>query len=432
MAIKAPQGSVVDLPRGTSDFDTKDSIAVKEIISIVEEVFKRYGFSPIHTPSIENTAVLNAKAYGTDSTKEIFVIEGGESALRFDFTVPLARYMAMNKDIALPFKRYQIGNVWRKEEPQKMREREFIQADIDIVGSKDLQSDVECIAAMADAIYSLGIDDFTLLINSRGILNAILSNFDVKPELQQKAIKVMDKMSKTSVNDTIKQLVELGMDQNASEKLVNFIISGATNEEKLSKLLINVPDAKAEIDKLKDAIDLLSNYNIKGELKVDFSLARGLDYYTGMVWEVVAQLDGKRTPSIASGGRYDNLLGMYSKTQMAAVGSSLGISRIFELMKSKAEKKTYASIFIANIGKQNVPYVINIAKKLRSFAVYVDMNVTERGISKQLDYASSLKIKNVVIVGDKEREVNKVKLRDMTTGTEELIDIDTLISRLKK
>src|SRR5271154_5492844 len=184
MAIKNPQGSIVDLPRGTSDFNTKDSIELKEIISVVEEVFKRYGFSPIHTPSIENTAVLNAKAYGAEQTKEMYILEGGDTALRFDLTVPLARYMAMNKDIPLPFKRYQIGNVWRKDEPQRMREREFVQADADIVGSKDLQSDAECIAVMADAIRSLGIQNFTILINSRGILSAIMNVFGIKADLQ--------------------------------------------------------------------------------------------------------------------------------------------------------------------------------------------------------------------------------------------------------
>src|SRR5271156_3930481 len=198
MAIKTPQGSIVDLPRGTSDFNTKDAIELKEIVSVVEEIFKRYGFSPIYTPSIENTAVLNAKAYGAEQTKEMYIIEGGDTALRFDLTVPLARYMAMNKDIPLPFKRYQIGNVWRKDEPQRMREREFVQADADIIGSKDLQSDAECIAVMTDAIYSLGIESFTLMINSRGILSTILNSFGINPELQPKAIRIIDKMSKTS------------------------------------------------------------------------------------------------------------------------------------------------------------------------------------------------------------------------------------------
>lgn len=432
MAIKTPQGSVVGLPRGTNDFNARDSILMKEIISIAEEIFKRYGFSPIITPSIENTAVLNAKAYGDETTKEMYLLEGGDAALRFDLTVPLARFMAMNKDIPLPFKRYQIGTVWRKDEPQKMRDREFMQADVDIVGSKDLQSDAECIAAMTDAIRAIGIRNFTVLINSRGILGAILKAFAIREDLHPKVIRIIDKMSKISAAETVNQLKTIDIDQNTAEKMINFIKWGKTNEEKLEKVEINVPDSKPEVEKLKQVLAMLSSYGIESEVDVDFSLARGLDYYTGLVWEVVAEIDGKATPSIASGGRYDNLVGIYSKSPTPAVGSSLGLSRIFELTKNRAERKTFASVFMANIGKDTAPYAIEIAMKLRSLGVYVDMNVTERGISKQLDYSNSVGIKNVAIVGARERDAKKVNFRDMLTGTEELIDIDTLIMRLKK
>lgn len=432
MAIKAPQGSIVDIPRGTNDFSTKDSISLMETISVIEEVFKRYGFSPIITPAIENTAVLNAKAYGDESTKEMYIIEGGDVALRFDLTVPLARYMAMNKDIPLPFKRYQIGNVWRKDEPQRMREREFMQADIDIIGSKDIQSDAECIAALSEAISTVGIEDFEILINSRGILNAVLNSFGIKEELHAKAIRIIDKMSKLSTTDTLNQLQDLGISQTTSEKLISFITWGTTNEERLEKLIVNTPEAKPEADKLKELIEILHNYSMKGEIKVDFSLARGLDYYTGLVWEVIVTSDSQKVPSIASGGRYDNLVGTYSKVQVPAVGSSIGLSRIFELLKNKVGRKTYANVYIANIGKENIAYSISIANKLRGNGIYVDMNVTEKNISKQLDYSNSLGIKRVAIIGNKEKAAGKINFRDMVAGTEELIDLDALVSKLKK
>ncbi len=431
MAIKSPQGSVVDLPRGTTDFNTKDSIALNEILSIIEETFKRYGFSPIITPAIENTQVLNAKAYGDESTKEMYVIEGGGEALRFDLTVPLARYMAMNKDLPLPFKRYQIGTVWRKDEPQRMRNREFFQADVDIIGSKDVQSDAECIAAMADAINSVGITEFEVLVNSRGVLNAILTSFGVIGDMQQKAIRVIDKMSKLSTKDTITQLVALGMEQNNADKLLNFLTSGNSNEEKLDKLLINVKEAAPDIENIKKLLSTLASYGMTSNIRVDFSLARGLDYYTGLVWETVVTSENQKTPSIASGGRYDNLIGLYSKSPVPAVGSSIGVSRVFELLKNRSESKTYAKVFIATIGKDNIPYSMEIAKKLRSEGIYVDLNVNEKGISKQLEYSNSIGIKYVAIIGNKENAAKQVNFRNMLDGTEELIDVDALISKLR-
>lgn len=432
MAIKNPQGSIVDLPRGVSDLNTRDSIALKEVIYIIEEVFKRYGFSPITTPAIENKEVLNAKAYGQESAKDMYMIEGGDTALRFDLTVPLARFMAMNKDIPMPFKRYQIGNVWRKDEPQWMRQREFLQADIDIVGSRDVQSDAECVAAVADALRAIGIGSFTILVNSRGILNSILNMFSIKEGKQGSAIRIIDKMSKVSMSETIKQLQEVGVDANNAEKLTKFITWGSTNEEKLEKLAVNVPDAKPEIEKIKEFMSILEGYGISKDVKVDFSLARGLDYYTGLVFEFSTTLDGQKTPSIAGGGRYDNLIGIYSKNSVPAVGLSIGLSRILELLKNKSERKSYANVFIAIIGKDNTQYAMSVAKKLRASKIYTDLNVTERGISKQLEYSNSIGVKYVAIIGNREKEAKKVNFRDMTAGTEELIDIDTLISRLKK
>ena len=179
----------LSLPRGTKDYNPGETILLKQIILVIEEAFKRFGFHPITTPAIELLSTLNAKAYGEDAKKEIYKIEGAEEGLRYDFTVPLARFMAMNKDLPLPFKRYQIGNVWRMDEPQKMRNREFIQADIDIIGSPEPISDAEVISPIAFALGELGITDYRILINSRMILDRILGKFKVPDQRHNEAIR---------------------------------------------------------------------------------------------------------------------------------------------------------------------------------------------------------------------------------------------------
>ena len=432
MATKSPRGSIIDVPRGTSDFGPMEAITINEIVSIIEEIFKRHGFSPIITPSLETKEVLNANAYGEDSNKEIYAIEGADLALRFDFTVPLARFMAMNRDTPLPFKRYQIGNVWRKDEPQHMRSREFMQADIDIVGSSDLSSDVEIIAASLFALEALDIRNCVVLLNSRPILNLLLAYFKVSDKNRNRAIRALDKMSKLSIYDTITQLKEAGMSENDSQKMISFITEKSSGEDKLHKLETEIPESKYDAERLRSAISMLKKYGLKAEIRIDLSLARGLDYYTGMVWEVIIETAESRSPSISSGGRYDNLIGLYSKSNLPAVGTSIGISRIFEILRSRAISKTQAQVFIARIGPDSYDYSVSVAQKLRKAGIYVELDITERGISKQLDYSSSLGIRYVAIIGSREIGLGKMRMRDMQSGTEELLDVDAAIASLKK
>lgn len=431
MAIKATGTSQLDIPRGTRDFGTHDAIRLNNMLSVVEEVFKRHGFSPIITPSIEKSEVLSAKAYGEEQTKEMYFIEGKESALRFDFTVPLARYMSMNKDIPLPFRRYQIGTVWRRDEPQHMRSREFIQADVDIVGSASQLSDFECISATMDAIDSIGVSTAMLLINSRPILNAIVGHFHVPEPKTIAAIRLIDKMHKTSVSETVDGLKQLGMQENDAQEMISFMNMKATNDEKLEKLEMEIDLAKQEAQKMKSLLSLLGKADLSGKVAVDLSLARGMDYYTGFVWEVIISQEGKRLPSIASGGRYDGLIGMYSKSNLPAVGFSIGISRIFDLQESYSKLKTYSKVLIAPIGEQSIDYAVSASKSMRNAGIYTDLSVSEKGVSKQLEYANSLGIRYVAIVGSREIAQGKVNLRDMQSGQEELLEIQAAISKIK-
>jgi len=421
----------VPIPRGVRDYSPAEAISINYITGVIEEVYKRFGFYPIQTPSIEMKSVLNAKVYGEESGKELFEIEGEESGLRYDFTVPLARYVASNRDLPLPFKRYQIGNMWRKEEPQKMRYREGIQADIDIVGTKEIDADAEVIAAASMALEQLGIRNYVVVINSRQMLQKIMEYFKVPAEKSTQALRILDKLQKLSGEEILKQFAAAGIDRRVGEELLSFVKQEKSNDEKLQMMSANIPESKAEVDRMTELLSLLGEYKLNGRITVDLALARGLNYYTGFVWEFIIEEDGKRMPSIGAGGRYDNLIETLSKRSVPAVGSSLGISRIFDLIAPEDGKKTYAKVFIAFIGQQNRGYAISVANMLRGNGVYVDLNTTSRNLSKQMEYAGSLRIRNVLILGDKEREQGKVKFRNMETGVEELISIEEAIRKLK-
>jgi histidyl-tRNA synthetase len=421
-----------DKPRGTRDFSPAEAISIKYITGVAEEVFKRFGFYPIETPAVENLSTLNTKAYGGESTKEIYKIDGEAEGLRYDFTVPLARYVASNKDLTLPFKRYQIGTIWRRDEPQKMRYREFLQADIDIVGSSDIDGDAEIVAASSMVFEELGLRDYIVLLNSRQLLQQILLFFKVPADKQTQVFRILDKMQKISRDDAIKQLQEVGMDSKSAEELLNFVEQEGSNEEKLQKLEANIEGAKEFVGKTRELLSLLGEYKLNGKIVLDLALARGLDYYTSFVWEFIFEENGKRLPTVGGGGRYDNLIGMFLKKNVPATGSSLGISRIFDVLAPSNEKKSYAKVFVAYLGAQNRGYAMNAANTLRGNGIYVDLNTTTRNLSKQLEYAASLGIENVIIVGDKEQDANKLKLRNMATGAEELISLQEAIEKLRE
>ncbi len=420
----------LSLPRGTTDLGPADAITLKGICAVVEEVYKRFGFYPIETPAIELMETLNVKAYGEDSKNEIYVIEGGEEGLRYDFTVPLARFIAMNKDLQMPFKRYQIGRIWRMDEPQKMRHREFLQADLDVIGSADVSSDAEVIAATAIALEMIGVEAYTLLINSRIFLNAILNMFKIPEDKHGAVIRCIDKMEKIGAMETSAQITKLGVENKAAQALIDFLKTKNDNAELLNTLKIQLPEIKPEIERMEELLLLLARHGIRGKITVDLSLARGFDYYTGAVWEFVAYAQGERLPTLASGGRYDRLIGIYAKKELPAVGSSVGISRVFDALKNGSVTRTYAKVYLAPIKKDNLAYAINIATALRSAGIYVDMNLTQRNIAKQMEYANSLRIPFVAIVGNMEMEANKIKLRNMQTGEEAMLTAEECIIRL--
>ena len=280
----------------------------------------------------------------------------------------------------------------------------------------------------------MGVDNYKIYINSRVFLNSILSYFGVSEQNQKQAIVTIDKMPKMSADEIILQLSKLS-NQEVAQKIVNFINQEGTNEEKLNILEANIKDERLaeEIKKARKLLELLGSYNLDRELVIDLSLARGLDYYTGFVWEFIKTDDaGKRLPTIAAGGRYDNLIGIYAKSSLPACGTSIGIDRVFEMLKTDASEKSYTKLFVAYIGSENEVYAINTANKCRAAGIYTDMNLTERNISKQLDYANAIKCKYVMILGNEERQGKVVRLKNMISGNEELLPLEEAIEIVKK
>ncbi len=418
-----------NLPRGVRDYGPSEAIALHETISVVEEIFKRFGFYPIMTPALESIETLNSKVYGEESTKEIFLLQDGESGLRFDLTVPLARFVAGRKDLPLPFKRYQIDRAWRKDEPQHMRFREFIQADIDIIGASETKSDAEVIAATAKALEALGID-YTIFINHRVLLSSILDFFKIPASKHPTVMRILDKMAKIQHEELISQMASAGIALRLAEDLFMFLTEKKTNSDLLGKISGSLGGETPELRAISELLELLMQYGLRGKIEIDLSLARGLDYYTGFIYEFVSFHEGKRLPTIASGGRYDNLIGAFSKASLPAVGCSVGISRVVDLINS-GSRKTAANIFVAYIAEEDFPYALEVANSLRESGKYVDMNLHKRSISKQLEYVNALGIKYVAIIGKIEREAGKVKLRNMLSGEEELVAVADINKKVR-
>ncbi len=423
---------MISTPRGMRDYSFEEAMFINAIISKIESVFKRFGFAPIITPSIENDNVLNAKNYGEEAGKEIFGIEGEDASLRYDFTMPMARYVAMNKDLQMPFKRYQIGTIWRKEEPQLMRTREFIQADVDIVGSTKISSDAEVLGATAIACDEAGFENYVIHLNSRILLNEILDMFNIDKEKHAAALRQIDKLYKIGSQQVVENLKQAGIEEKTANQIVAFI-SPENEEKSIEELTAYSQKAKEEMNKVQKLIEMVKSYGIDGGIKLDISLVRGFDYYTGFIWEFVVEKEGSRLPSIGGGGRYDNLIGLLSGSRLIpATGSSIGITRLFELTYEETKVKTYSQVFVAYISEEDFDYAFGVAKSMRNAGINTDLNLLDRSISKQLEYASSMGIPYTIIIGKQERAQGKLRLRDMSTGEEELLDINAVIQKLKE
>jgi len=420
--------------KGARDIKPEEMILRQNITNKLKKVFEKYGYNPLETPIIERYDVLSVK-YGagadSDAQKEIFQFKDRgkrKLGLRFELTLSMCRYIAMNPNTKLPFKRYEIGRVYRDGPIKLGRTREFYQCDVDIVGTNEVIADAEIIKLALSVFKELGLDAY-IEVNNRKLLNGVLEYANVKKEKRMPAIIILDKLKKIGVRSVNKELKQLGV-KASSVKKINEIFKAKGSLTQLRNLIKN-DEAKEGLDELNELFGYFSKKELENVI-FNISLARGLSYYTGIVFEGFLR-KSKVTSSICGGGRYDDLIGLLlqSKEKIPATGISFGLVPIMEAIKlSKKElKKTVTKVFVIPIGNTKNK-ALQIAQDLRKADINADIDLIGRGISKNLNYANIMKIPYVIFVGERELKQKKVKLRNMKSGKEELLSIDKLIKKL--
>ncbi|MFA5929412.1 MAG: histidine--tRNA ligase [Candidatus Micrarchaeia archaeon] len=396
-------------PKGMRDFLPDEAAKRESAIEAIKRTYRKFGFVPMDTPALESVEVLERKC-GEEIKGQLFRVDDGKTALRFDLTVPLSRVASLNT-FKKPFKRYCIAPVWRREEPQKGRFREFYQADADIIGCPTVRAEAELIACAVSAIEALGFSGATVLLNDRRIITAIAASLLSGKE--STVLRILDKREKIGDAACVEQLVAAGAKEKDARKLLSDLTAAKTNAEALS---VAEKYSKEGAESLKEILALVKEYG-KYEVRIDLSLVRGLDYYTGAIFEITL---GKEMGSVAGGGRYDNLLSMYGQAD-SAVGISLGFERLMVLMGARAPEKR--GVFVAAVKDEFYSYALQVAGKLRAQGVEAQTDLNARNLKKQMDYAAGC-CRFIAVVGEREKKEGKVTLRDLESGKEEMLTVD--------
>ena len=410
-----------------------EQILFDQMKQAIEESYKTFGFLPIDTPIIELADVLLAKT-GGETAKQIYKFEKGDTnlALRFDLTVPLAKYVAKNYgNLSFPFRRYQIGKVYRGEKVQKGRYREFYQCDIDIIGDEtlDIINDAELPVVIATTFSNLGFNDFTIKINNRKILNGLYESLG-QEENSVEIMRIVDKLDKIGVEAVKEEISKLGVSSEVTDKIIEFIQIKGSTEEILQKLeALNISNEKylKGVEELKEVVKYIRLFKMPEEnFAIDLTIARGLDYYTGTVYETFLN-DYRELGSVCSGGRYENLAENYTDKKLPGVGVSIGLTRLFyklnELNIIKADKKSISDILIIPM-TENMSVPLELGTELRKLKVNTEIYLNNKKIKAKMKYADKLEIPYVVVIGDNEIETNKVKVKEMATGKETECELD--------
>ncbi|MEA3399371.1 MAG: histidine--tRNA ligase [Patescibacteria group bacterium] len=433
----------LELARGMRDISPDDEIIREEIIETFKSIFTSYGFVPLNTPIIERYDVLSAKfAAGEESdamTETYNLKDNGdrELGLRFDLTVPLSRYIGMNPVMKMPFKRYQIGKVFRDAPIKKGRFREFTQCDVDIIGSKKMIADATCIQIALACYDKLNID-VVIRINNRKFLVAFLENNGLANEYSDSIIMSIDKLDKIGKQGVLKEIDEKGLNSESVAFVLDTLISAnnlKSNEEKLSFFEKSLGESEA----LNELKELFSFFNDNGDvnnnlsLVFDPTLARGLGYYTGTIFEVEAS--DKSIGSIGGGGRYDKLIGTYigKNKDFPAVGFSFGLDRIIEVRKKLKlvdNKKSKVQLLIVPMKTESESFLI--ANKIRSEGINVDIDLMSRNLGKNFSNADDLGIPFVAVIGENELAENKISIKNLSSGEKSLLSVEETISLIKK
>ena len=440
----------IQVPKGTRDFTSKVMFRRNYIFKKVKSCFERYGYAPIETPAMENIETLIGK-YGQEGDRLIFkVLNSGDflskttidntttskslskdisdKALRYDLTVPFARFVVNNQnEITFPFKRYQMQNVWRADRPQKGRFREFYQCDADVIGSKSLLNEIELIQLCDDIFTSLNIPNIQILINNRKILSAMIELMSASEYFDQFVI-ILDKIDKIGVENVKKELIKLGLDVEKINLLDNFL--NIKNINDISSLVNQTELGNKGVEELDFILKLIKSLGLKSsELKFDISLARGLDYYTGSIFEVKS-LD-VNIGSIAGGGRYDDLTSIFGLKDVSGVGISFGIDRIYLVMEElglfPTDIDTSSKVLFLNFGEIEANYCFKYLNELRENNISSELYPNNDKIKKQMNYANNKGVQFVVMIGEDEMKSGQLTTKNMSTGEQKVMSISEFI-----
>ena len=447
------------IPKGTRDFGPIEMAKRNYIFNTIKEVYKLYGFQQIETPAMETLQTLMGK-YGEEGDKLLFkILNSGdylnkiedeeltmrnaprlasklcEKGLRYDLTVPFARYVVMHRDeLQLPFKRYQIQPVWRADRPQKGRYREFYQCDADIVGSDSLLNEVE-LMQIIDTVFSRFGIRIQIKINNRKILSGIAEVIDEADKIVDITVAI-DKLDKIGIDNVNEELRNNGLSEEAVERLQPIISLKGTNGEKLdtiSKVLETSEIGLKGVEEVRFILDILKTTGLKNEIQFDLTLARGLNYYTGAIFEVKA-LDAS-IGSITGGGRYDNLTGIFGLPGLSGVGISFGADRIYDVLNMldlyPQESADATQLLFINFGEKETAYCLPIVAKMREAGIRAEMYPDNVKMKKQMSYANAKQIPFVALAGDMEIESGKVTLKNMRTGEQKMVLAEEVISMIK-
>ena len=439
------------LPKGTRDFGPSEMKKREYLFKIFKDTFSLYGFNALETPSMENINVLNGK-YGEEGDKLIFrILDSGDfikdvdnieskdsnnlrkeiskKGLRYDLTVPFARYVSMNRDkITLPFKRYQIQNVWRADRPQKGRFREFYQCDVDYIGTKSIVCEAEIIDLVYSIFEKLKIQDFSVKLNNRKVLFGIVETLSLQDNFDKICI-IIDKIDKIGKDKFVEELKNIDLSKSQIEKLNSVLFFDGSNDDKIKFLKDFLSKSSTGLEGINEIENLTK---LSKEFIFEINLARGLSYYTSSIFEVI--LNEKNIGSLCGGGRYDDLTEIFGYKDISGIGISFGIERIYEIMKERnlfpdsINKKD--TVLVCSMSEKYLDDSLRISSILRNNNISTDLYPDNPKLKKQLQYANNNDIPYVIIIGEDEVTSKLYTLKDMETGSQEKLGIDEIISKV--
>lgn len=403
--------------KGFRDFLPQAEIGRTNLTEKITEVYRSFGFVPIDTPVLEYTEILLRKSNG-ETEKQVFRFKdngGRDVALRFDLTVPFARFTAEHKnELYFPFKRYHIAKVWRGEKPQAGRYREFVQCDIDTVGSDSAASDFEILNVMKTALNKIGVENITIHVNHRGIFNRFLTNLGVS-EKSEDILRSVDKLAKVGKDEVLSELKEFTESEEKAQKILEYISSSGTFEEILSKIENLAGGPAADTQRLRDIYEMMKASGIEKTYVLDPSITRGLDYYTGVVYETFLN-ELPSIGSVCSGGRYDNLAGLYMKEKVPGVGASIGIDRLIAGLEQLGKFNANGSYLDAEIyclNEKDSIYYQKVATKLRSLGINVEVFPDAKKMGQQYAVTTAKGVKWGIMIGEDEIRTGTVTLKNL-------------------